>query len=50
MLQLITSKAYRNIDVAVPVEIKHRLGDTVLVWSIGLRGRRRHVFVLFLED
>jgi len=50
MLQLTASKAYRNFDVAVPVEIEHRLGDTVLVWSVGLRGRRRNVFVFFLED
>jgi len=43
-------KAHRNIDIAVPGEIEHRLGNAVLVWSVGLCGRRRRVFVFLLKD
>jgi hypothetical protein len=43
-------KAYRNIDVAVPREIEHRLSNAILIWSVGLCGGRRSVSVLLLKD
>lgn len=46
----LSSPAYRDLDIAVPGEVKHRLGYAILVGRLRVGSRRGDELVLLLED